>query len=248
MSRNEEGIVLFASREVGCSILKFLIAKKDPVRFVVAAHRSDKALIRLARSRGIVARYYGPKTLSLLKKRAPFEWIISGWNEHILSDETLRLAKKTLNLHPAFVPDAQGSHTTTWTIRRDLPAGVSLIQMRSKPDTGCLYARRRLKTNTLMPASRLNRILKEELVKLFVKKWPLIHRGQIRPFPQRGKANCFIKAMTAKDRVKNGSEKMTVRECLRWILGHDFHPHGCARVRIGSRVYSLRVEAREERS
>jgi len=170
-----------------------------------------------------------------------YDWLLDLWSPHILSNEILSLAKHRANLHPGLVPHARGADSTAWCIRKNLPAGVSILDMTEAVDAGGIYAQRQLNVEFPVSGKQLHERLQDEMIALFEEVWPLMLAGRITPQPQMDGGSHYRREQTNKDRRQNADAVMTLREAVRWMLAHDFHPGTTAELEQDGQRFKLQL-------
>ena len=186
-------------------------------------------------------RFYGVFALGDKEEDKKYEWLLNLWCPHILKRETLDIAKHRLNLHPSLVPHCRGNDNAAWAIRKELPAGVSLIEMDEDVDVGYLYAQREIKYAFPIRGKELHQILQDEVIELFRQNWPEIFREEIVAVPQAGTESLHTRKMTEKDRVRTWTERESIKDLCMWILAHDFYPNTTAEMDINGMRYKLTI-------
>jgi methionyl-tRNA formyltransferase len=240
------GILLFASKYVGRELAAYLLAGDTPIKRVIVGNDDDGVILSMAEQARIDAEVYGPATQENLRRSDQrFTWLLNLWSPHILKPETLALADRRLNVHPGLVPHCRGNDNAAWAVRRNLPAGVSLIEMGAAIDSGDIYAQSIVESPFPTSGKALHELLQHESVNLFKNNWPDICSGKMIPTPQADGGSYFRRRDTNRDRVRNGDDEFSVQQLLSWALAHDFYPGTTAEVRIHGSRYSVRVTINE---
>lgn len=238
-------ILVFAGKEVGLSLTKFLLENKYPVSRVVAAQETKD--FDFARNHGSITEAYSKGGMaSLANSGQRFTWILNLWSPHILSSDILALADHRLNLHPSLVPHCRGNDNAAWAIRSDSPMGVSIIEMNGEIDNGEIYRQKMVDVEFPICGSELQQRLKDELTGLFVQEWPNIYKNP-ETTPQEKGGSYFRRKQTNEDRVQNGSAIMKLDDFVKWSLAHDFYPGTTAEAIIDGRTYRIRISVDEKK-
>ena len=226
-----EGILVFASKEVGAALVVYLLEQDAAVSKIIVGNSDDLEIFTAARAHGIPAELYHNQTQTrLVNENIDYEWLLNLWSPHILSSDVLALAEHRLNTHPSLVPICQGNDNAAWAIRKSLPAGVSLLEMRKQIDAGEVYVQREVPSDFPIRGSELHALLQREIVELFKESWPAIRSRVTLPKAQQGPVSYHTRKQTEEDRVLDTSITMTLGEFLTWIFAHDFHPGTTAEV------------------
>jgi methionyl-tRNA formyltransferase len=246
MTDDSPKILVFASKDVGRICLSHLIDEGYDIGLVVAGLADDQAILDLCKVKGIAARVAGPDTQAdIVTSGKRWSWILSLWNPHLLSPALLALGEKTLNLHPAFLPHCRGNDTAAWIIRKQLPAGVTILEMDEGVDTGRIWAQREVAYEPMTKGRELFARLQQELIDLFVEKWADVHAGHVAPVAQSNGATNHTRRQTNQDRVVDLGDDHPFRTCIDWMLAHDFHPGTTAEVLRGGKRYKITLQLDE---
>ena len=125
-------ILIFASKFVGFKIIEYLLKEHsdDSYEFVLTED-NDKKLIKLLTSHKkdfrTVSEFYDK-----IGENDTYDWILNLWGGHIIKKNILSKTKNSLNIHPSILPFAKGKDPVVWTIRNNLPAGVTLHEITEK--------------------------------------------------------------------------------------------------------------------
>jgi methionyl-tRNA formyltransferase len=242
-----EDILVFAGKRVGRELVSYLLDIDAPVRRVIVGTSDDRDILDLLNAKQVPGEIYSNQTQSrLIEEGHRYEWLLNLWGPHILRPSTLDLANHRLNAHPSLVPHCRGSDCAAWTIRKQLPAGVTLMEMREEVDVGEVYAQKEVPYSYPTPGRELHALLQPELVALFKESWPAIFSGAALPKPQTGPVSHHTRRQTNQDRVLDGSDPATLEELVRWILAHDFYPGTTAEMRSNGRIYKLSLMVEEK--
>jgi len=237
--------LVFAGKDVGKACLKFMIDRgADEICAVFTGSAADEGILQMARSAGILTEPCSPEVLRrLVAGTDRYDWIINLWCPHLLPEAVLDLARRRLNVHPGLVPHCRGNDAAAWALRRDLPAGVSLIEMTADIDAGGVYAQRPVLRIAGERGRALHVRLQDEAVRLFEDEWPRIAGTVAPPASQEPGGSYFTRAMTERDRVRPASETWVLRDLVTWALAHDFSPGTTAEIQLdnGAR-YRVQVD------
>jgi methionyl-tRNA formyltransferase len=236
-------ILVFAGKRVGTALLSYLISRPEQVGYVVAASDADQPILGLCREHRIPCAIFN-KQLDIAALRAVtahYDWLLDLWSPHILSSEILALARHRANLHPSLVPHARGADSTAWCIRKDLPVGVSILEMTEVVDAGGLYAQKQLAVDFPVSGQELHARLQDEMIQFFQQTWPLMLNGQITARPQPEGGSHHRRKETNADRKQKAETVMTLGEAVRWMLAHDFHPGTTAELEQDGQRFKLQL-------
>lgn len=239
-------IIVFAAKSGGLELVNYLLEINAPLSQVVVASEKDQEIINVVSSQSIpVAVYNSDLTLQLIKEGNTYNWLLNLWSPHILRGDILSLAGHRLNIHPSYVPCCQGNDNAAWTIRESAPAGVSLIEMNESIDGGDVYIQKKVDYSFPVKGKDLNGLLIKEAGSLFRKYWPKIYSGEIKAVKQEGIKSYHTRKDTEQDRVLDASAKLTIGECITWMLAHDFFPGTTAEVKFSDKRYRVTLSIDE---
>jgi methionyl-tRNA formyltransferase len=235
-------ILVFAGRVVGLELVEFLLQGGYPVARVIAGSRDDTPILQSAAHHGIPAEVYGPSTQQGLVERGDrYRWLLNLWSSHVLKPHALALADKRLNIHPSLVPNCRGNDNAAWTIRRGVPAGISLLEMDATLDTGGIYVQREVAYEFPIRGSELHSKLLSAASALFKDEWPAIYSADVRPCRQGAAGSYHTRKQTDSDRMINWSDTVSVEELVSRALAHDFYPGTTAELIRDGICYRLRL-------
>jgi methionyl-tRNA formyltransferase len=86
---------------------------------------------------------------------------------YILSSEILSFSRQLANLHPSLVPHAPGVDSTAWCIRKNLPVGISILEMTEVVDAAGLYDQNPVDVEFPLSGKELRERLQDEMIGLF---------------------------------------------------------------------------------
>ena len=209
---------------------------------MIIGSERDIDLIRLAENKNLEFEIFNSKTSqNLIDAKIKYEWLLSLWNPHILSMEILSLAEHRLNLHPGLVPQLPGMDMAAWAVRKNMQAGVSLLEMDGGIDSADVYIQKVTEYEFPITGNELYQNLCVDLIELFKNSWPDILSGKIKPVPQVGEGQTYTRRMTNEDRVILEAEKMCGEDFARWALAHDFYPATTAEIKTEQNRFAVRV-------
>lgn len=240
-----ENALVFAADEVGAATLEYLLASGEQIDLVVLT--KDTPEIRtLVKEAG--APFLDNPSAEQVKAKVSgrkFKWLLNLWSSMILRQDILDCAEQRLNIHPGLLPGARGSHGATWSIRDNLPSGVSLLEMTDELDAGAVFAEMEVDTTLPVKGAALQRRLKDACTQIFKANWPGVRDGVLIAKPQSGEARTYTVAQTTKDRTRQLEEGSAEMRFLRWLLAHDFAPGTTAEIEVDGRRFKLRAELEE---
>ncbi len=250
LKHSGEDVLIFASKLVGYKTVEFLLKSKSNIGRIIVANDSDtynKKIVQLAKMKGIDFEIFSKTTQdSLITSKKKYTWLLNLWSPFILSKKVLDLARYRLNIHSGLVPLCRGNDNAAWCIRKSLKAGVALLEMNKGVDSGSIYVQKEIPYSFPTTGKHLHKKLQQTAIKLFIKKWPQIYKRNILPQKQRGRGNYFTREDTQKDRIRDGSVKMSLHEFMTWTLAHDFYPGTTAEIRYNNTAYTIQLRIKKK--
>ncbi len=131
------------------------------------------------------------------------------------------LRGRSLNFHPAPLPRDRGWYPHVHQIRNGSPSGVTLHQLEATPDSGAIWAQKRVELAFPMTAGDARQILQAEMVSLFKSTWWSIFQGHITPTPQMGQGNFLSKSGVDEFNSLDRHSSMTVEEVIRRLAARN---------------------------
>lgn len=240
-------ILIFAGKEVGFFLTRYLVLQKEAIGMVVVSSSKDEDIIDLCVEHSVKYEVYSKQLIAdIIHNGQKMSWILNLWSPHILPNELLKLSERRANLHPSLVPYARGADSTAWIIREQLPAGVSIIDITPDLDGGDVYAQKIVKCPFPIKGKDFHAVLKNEIIELFINNWALMKNQIILPLKQRGLGNTHTRRETNADRIRNSSDVMSLYEMVTWILAHDFLPGTSSEMRHEGKSYELEIILKEK--
>ena len=129
---------------------------------------------------------------------------------------------RTLNFHPAPLPQDRGWYPHVHQIRSGSPSGVTLHQLSPEPDEGNVWCQEFVDVPFPSTALQARKALQEAITQLFVRCWPDVWRGTIWPRPQTGQVSYRKKlAVENFDHLPRDQEG-SVEEIIRMLACRNF--------------------------
>lgn len=239
-------MIIFASKSVGVECLRFLLRSAEQIDVVLIAGHQDVDIVELCELHALEWHFYERDSLLniLSHRRISKDWLLNLWSPFVLEPKVLNLVTRRLNIHPGLVPNCRGNDTAAWSIRRNLPAGVSLIEIDEDIDSGGVYCQQEITVSQSDTGRSLYNKQVATAVSLFRKAWPAIRSGNITPSPQKAGGSYFTRKMTNQDRRREFSSFVNSDDFERWVRAHDFYPNTTAELAFSDgRIYKLFSES-----
>ena len=237
-------IILMADGFVGLEVAKNLVAGGDNI---IRLYLHDEGSAKLAEEIKAASKCEEVFNRSYLKsqdhidnlKSLNADFIITVYWAHLLSPEVISCATDTVNFHPALLPVNRGWFPHVHSIIDGSPLGVTLHRIDENADTGPIWAQKEVKLSPYDTAKSIYDRLQNEMVRLFINKWPNIKTGDLKPSPQaENQASYHKKSELAElDKLDIESE-MPARRLINILRARSFGKLGFAYYEEnGKRIY-----------
>ena len=237
-------VVLLANDMVGLDIAHYLKSRKENIAALVL-HPKEKATF----AKEIRAVFPRPPLFLADSLRDPATLVkiadlgadiaISAWFGYILKGDFINIFPSgVINFHNSYLPLNRGKYPHVWAIAKGSTYGVTLHYIDDGIDTGAIVARRIVKVLPTDIAGTLYERSLDEIIKLFKKTWPKIHKNSIKPISQRGSAtHHFAQAVKVLDRIE--LKKMyRGKEIIDQLRARSFKDHSYAYfLKDGKKIY-----------
>jgi methionyl-tRNA formyltransferase len=243
-------ILVFVSKWIGNKCLNTLFNNDDDYLFIVSNPDADK-IIKSIKKCGYKYLMLNEDAIKFINSHDNdyYDWLLNLWGGYIFDDEILLKAKKSLNIHPSFLPFGRGRDPVVWAIRHSHPAGVTLHQITSGVDEGPIIIQEEVKYQFPETGQELyNRVI-DRCWKLFNEKWISIRSSENKPILQKLNNMTYKRKDLLKDRLINLDENDLYRSLILRIMAHDFCDGNgdgyCSNVKYNNKSYSVRLVIRE---
>jgi len=225
---------LFASKYVGGEIAKFF-GQNDESLSCLVLDSNENPLINLniiqsskiSRDRIFYSNdIYNEKSLNKLKK-LNLDLIILAWWPYILKEELISLPKiGCLNFHNSFLPYDRGKHANFWTLLEGTPFGVTIHFINRGVDSGDIAFQSIIVKSWEDTGESLYHKAQNELIKLFVEKFPQIKQGKIPKISQDPVQGSYHHSSELGPASKiDLDKKYKARDLLNIIRARNFPPY-----------------------
>ena len=245
-SINNPNIIIFASKSIGLDTIVWLLKKNYIISAVFFIGNYKSEVKKICYDNNIIFFTLNEKNIdNYFNKINTCNWLLSIWNPYIFKEHVLKKCKNTLNMHPSYLPYCRGADTAAWTIIENYSAGVSLITMNKKIDTGKIWAQKKIRYQFPISGHELYNIMQIELIELFRKKWNLIYFKKINPQKQKKTLKAYTRLQTDKNRLINSKREMKVKNFINLVLAHDFKDTSSALIKDGKKVYKITLNLKK---
>ena len=166
-----------------------------------------------------------------LKNKKHLDWLkvedidvlITVYWPYLLKENAFRLAKKTVNFHPAMLPINRGWCPQGHSLIDGSVSGVTLHSIDKNADTGPIWAQREVNIIPTDTAKTIYLQLQKEIVALFKENWGRIKKGTLDPISQIESKAVYH----AKNEIKeldeiDLSKTQTIRETINFLRARSF--------------------------
>ena len=239
-------ILVFVSKLTGLKLLDIFFDRfnDDDYLFVVSDPDSEK-IIQTITMYGHKYMLLNDSTIDWIndKDERSFDWLLNLWGGYIFKENLISKAKKTLNIHPSFLPYGRGRDPIVWAIRYGYPAGVTLHEISTSVDDGPILYQEEVSYNFPITGGQLYNQVIEKCFEVFTNKWPLIRDDNTSAIAQSDKKGykTFKRKDLYNDNVINLDNDDRTKDLLLRFLCHDFGDNYSVKLLYKGNYYSLRL-------
>ena len=243
-------VLVFTSKWIGLNLLDTLFSKfnDDEYLFIVSEPDSE-TIIESIKIHGHQYKLLNDETISWIEsqRKDDFDWLLNLWGGYLFSEKLISRAKRSLNIHPSYLPYGRGRDSVVWAIRYKQPAGVTLHQITENIDEGGIYFQE--KVNYIFPISgeRLYSRVIQTCLKVFNEKWPLIRSEQNFNFLDSSEFinKVYSRKDLLEDNLINLNKDKYARELFLRIMAHDYGDDYNLKILNDNKLFSLRLDIKE---
>ena len=235
-------VLVFISKHTGLAMLETLYRIPDEYLFVLGP--KDTGLIQESLdSKGF--EYIGIEAFrSQDFLPESFDWLLNLWGSHIFSASEIQLARKSLNIHPSYLPQSKGSDPVLWSQINGLPQGVTLHAITEQLDSGPIYVRQMVDTPTFAAGIDCYEEVVRSCIALFAHAWLDIRSGVIKPFlPDETTDSIPNKRNTTLAKQIRDYEQLEgpQKELIAWLLAYNYGPDFLPIITMRGMYYRLNL-------
>ena len=238
--------LVFTAKWIGLRCVEHLldIFPEDNYTFVICEPDADMVTDALDQ-RGFTYMRLGDDTLNVIRKMKEehYDWLLNLWGGYIFKDDILSRARRSLNVHPAYLPYCRGRDPIVWAIRKGYPAGVSLHSITSGVDEGPIWYREQEPYELPIKGGVLYDRVVARCLKVFCEQWQRLRGGDVVAIPQSAPEDwyTFRRSDLLQDRSINADADIVARDVILRLLAHDFSPNYSAQIIVGGQVYNANL-------
>jgi methionyl-tRNA formyltransferase len=244
---NSRKCLVFTSKWVGLKCVEYLINNfiNDEYLFVVMEPDREMIVDILSKS-GKKYLILDSSTIDYINSAyndAHFDFLLNLWGGHIFKKPTLLKAKKSLNIHPAFLPYCRGRDPVVWAIRNSDPAGVTLHEISEDVDEGNIIYREEIAYTFPIRGEDLYNKVVDRSWRIFCERWSGLRNFEWETTSQLEASNNDVgkthkRQDLISDRVIDAEKEPEAFETIQRIMAHDFGDYS-AQIKIGEKIYSV---------
>lgn len=248
-------IGLFAANVVGSKIAKFMgdqreapaclvLDSNDPAglnpAITVDSGVKDSSVIFESNSLGDDQTREQLRALDL-------DLIVLAWWPYILKPELIGIPRLgCLNFHPSLLPHNRGRHYNFWALVEGAPFGVTIHWVDAAVDCGDIAFQSRIATTWEDTGATLYYKAQEEIVRLFMEKFPEVKAGRIPRIPQDLALGSFHLARELEEASRiELDQAYSAGTLLNLIRARTFPPHPAAWFTDDGKRYEVRIEIKK---
>ncbi|WP_438978893.1 formyltransferase family protein [Polynucleobacter sp.] len=171
-------ILLFADKEVGLEIAKFMISeyKHDLVAIVTSGVNE---VSYHAKENQIKTYVYDEIIHNLNLIDSEFDYGVLAWWPFLIGSTLLELPRHGfINTHPSLLPLNRGKNPNFWTLVNGDPYGVTIHKVTMNIDDGNIMAQDKIEYDWCDNGASLYRLGQSKMVELFSRFYPTFRLGQ----------------------------------------------------------------------
>jgi methionyl-tRNA formyltransferase len=180
-------ILVFANKIVGVNCLCFLLENFSSDEYsIFIPENAGCDLKKMLESKGISYYIINESNLDIIRNLEDrhFDWLLNLWGSYIFKSDIIAKAKKSLNVHPSYLPYGRGMDPIVWSLKERFVAGVTLHSITEKVDAGPIWVQSNVKYDTTTRGEDLYKKCLEEAELLFCDNWERIRSSNSEPFAQ----------------------------------------------------------------
>jgi len=242
--------LVFTAKWVGLRCLTYLLDNFPDDDYTIVVGNPDADLIGAElQRRGVSWKPLGEEVLAEVRAAQPdcFDWLLNLWGGYIFKNDILSRARKSLNIHPAYLPYCRGRDPVVWAIRHELPAGVTLHMIETGVDEGAVWYQEQTQYALPCTGGELYDRVIERSWRSFIEQWPDLRDCQRPPSPQAKVAlPTFRRRDLHADRLIDADNDVTARQFILRLLAHDFCPSYTAQVLFNGKIHKATLSLTPE--
>lgn len=241
-------ILVMASKDVGFACVQHLIDTfpDDQYDFIAHDPGADKISAYL-KENGHDCSTDPVKALEVIghQPETIYDWLLNLWGSVIYSLDVLSQARRSLNIHPSYLPYGRGRDPVVWAIRNNEPAGLAFHSIIKEIDEGPIWYREQVEYSLPCRGEDLYARIVGRCSEAFKEQWPALRETTSDPAPlDEGNYVTRRRKDLFADRDVSLDDEPNVRDFVLRLLAHDFGPGYTARLNIDGNMYDATLNLR----
>jgi folate-dependent phosphoribosylglycinamide formyltransferase PurN len=241
--------LVFTAKWIGLNCVEQLLKTypNDEYEFVVCEPEADR-ILEFLKSRNQFARKIDETVLAEVRGRPAghYDWLLNLWGSHIFKSDILTRAKRSLNIHPSYLPYCRGRDPVVWAVRHDWPAGLSFHEISEGVDEGPVWYQEKVASEFPRTGGEVYDEVAKRCWQAFGEQWPHIRATEKAPAQQveLPDQKTFRRRDLRGDQLIDLAAEPHAESVIRRLLAHDFGPEYRAEIQFGTKRYraSLKLE------
>lgn len=239
-------ILIFTTKWIGAQCVEFLLDQFPEDEYtIVVCEPEGEIVIEMLNRRGVSYLSLNEETINILcgSPMSHFDWLLNLWGGYIFKESLLTRARRTLNIHPAYLPYCRGRDPVVWAIRNGYPAGVTLHMIAEGVDEGAIWYQEQVPYEHPITGGHLYTLVVERSWKCFCEQWSRLRNINTEPQTQivlEGNRT-FRRADLLDDQFIDVDADDSLKNIFTRLLAHDFSPGYKAQILFNGKKYNANL-------
>ena len=233
-------ILVIAGKDVGLACVRHLVntVPTDTYTFIACDPGASEISAYLA-SAGYECSTNTMQALSAVASQpaGQYDWLLNLWGGVILKPDILTRARRSLNIHPGYLPHGRGRDPVVWAIRNQDLAGLALHSVTDRIDEGPVWCRECIDYVLPCKGAELYERVISRCSELFMEHWLELRETTSEPTPQEPGHPTMRRKDLLADRDVDLDHDSAARDLVLRLLAHDFGPEYTARIRLNGKLF-----------
>lgn len=249
VNTNRKSIIVIAAKEQGLKIIKRsikLFSSKNTT-FCWQGKKFPPAN-KYFKKKGIILHSFSDrfKEKILKEKNKTFAWLLNLWGGEIFPKTFLLKFRRSLNVHPSYLPYGRGRDPIVWGLIRDEPLGFTFHEISSQIDSGRIFYRKKIKVKFPAKGAEAYQAVLKEIPDEFAKFWKKIRNKkkiQLKKLRFQGIIN--KRRHLLKSQIINLSSDQKAKGIILKLLAFDFSRKFSLHLKYKKKIYQARLHLKE---
>lgn len=240
-------IVVFASANVGLTIVEFLIGNyKNDILAIVTVSKDD--IYQFSISQNVPTYTFNEwGEYSNTNPGIEFDYGILAWWPKIIKKGLIDMAKKGfINTHPSLLPHNRGKNYNFWAIVEQAPFGVTLHKVDEGVDTGPILAQKVIPYTWLDNGQTLYEKAQKAMIELFREVYPDLRTDKLHYIDQDLTLGSYHHSSELHQASKiDLNKKYTARELLNLLRARTFSGYPSCWFEDNGHIYEIYIQIKK---